>query len=292
MDSKFPYLEEFSREINIEDYKLVKAFEIEKKFHEEICNEPIKENRLKLYEWVYSQVHSLYGKDQKYDFKKNIREKKKNAFLFKREFKNKSIIDIGCGDGALLHAISLSYPFKSLLGIDISTITPQIDVENMHFIKSDIVNFKVENRFDVAILDNVYEHISKFDTADLLDSITDSIHENGKVVFLVPNRLFGPWDVTRILDYTYSGITPSMGTHLNETTYTELIIELEKRGFNIFKTPIPLRKIKYLSFFLRFPAKWMSKIETSRIAMKLIKKIKFEGKPFFRFEVILIASKK
>jgi 2-polyprenyl-3-methyl-5-hydroxy-6-metoxy-1,4-benzoquinol methylase len=285
-----PYLDEFSKFTKIDKKNLLRAFEIEKEFNIKINNEPSPAKRKELYKWVYSQVHVLYGKDKLNDLDKSIAEKKKIAFLFKKEFINKSIIDIGCGDGALLFAINKSYSHKKLLGVDISNITPKDLNKDISFINSDIVNFELNKKYDVAVLDNVYEHISKSDSDDLLTSTINSISKGGKIIFIVPNRNFGPWDVTRIFDFTYSGKTKSMGTHLNETTYSELINKLKDRGFNNFMSPIPLRKVKYLSFFLRFPSKWMVFIENSKFLMNLIKKFKFNGKPIFRFEVILIAS--
>ncbi|GAB3174247.1 class I SAM-dependent methyltransferase [Telluribacter humicola] len=287
----YPYLDQFSKYIKIDKKNLVEAFEIEKKFNIDIQSETSFEKRKELYKLVYSNVHSLYGKDRILDYKSRILEKKKVSFLFKKEFKDKSILDVGCGDGALLYAIHNSYSHKLLMGIDISTITPTDISDNIKFINEDIIKFDIKYKFDVVVLDNVYEHISKRDKDFLLDSISNAVKRNGKVIFLVPNKLFGPWDVTRICDFTYSGKTTPMGTHLNETTYSELINELSSRGFSNFSTPLPIRKIKFLLFFIRFPAKWMCYIENNRLLLSIVKKIKFMQKPIFRFETILIATK-
>lgn len=59
----------------------------------------------------------------------------------------------------------------------------------------------------------------------------------------MPNRLFGPCDVTRIIDYTYSNKIPAMGTHLNESTYTEMISILKGKGFRKIQAILPVSLI-------------------------------------------------
>jgi hypothetical protein len=56
----------------------------------------------------------------------------------------------------------------------------------------------------------------------------------------MPNRLFGPSDVTRIIDYSRTGKTRAQGTHLNESTYGDLIPILERNGFQNFRTILPI----------------------------------------------------
>lgn len=284
-------LNKFSKFIDIEENILVEAYEIEKKFHEQIENEKSIEKRKELYKEVYSKVHPLYGKNKNFNFEINIAAKKKVAYLFKNELINKSVLDIGCGDGAFLYAIDKMFIHKKLTGIDISVVTPTNKTKSIDFINSDIICFDTPNKYSTVILDNVYEHISLYDKDILFESIEKNIEADGTLIMLVPCRLFGPWDVSRIVDFSYSGNINSTGTHLNETTYTDLIHELSKRGYNSIVSPLPFRKLKYLSFWLRFPSKWISKIEQSKRIIKFMQNFKIRGQSFFRFEVIVIAKK-
>ena len=281
----------FSKFTGIDKNALLKAYNLEYIFHEKITKENCYEKRKELYKDIYSKVHQLYGKDNSLDINAKIFKKKKVAFLFKKELYNKSILDVGCGDGAFLYAINKMFNHKELTGIDISSVTPDSISDNISFIKSDIISFDTGKKYDTLILDNVYEHISTYDKDILFDSINKNLKSGGILIMIIPNRLFGPWDVTRILDFSYSGQTPSQGTHLNETTYSEILSELYTRGYTNIVSPIPFRKIKYLSLGLRFPSRWMLWIENSKRILNFIRKFKINGQTFFRFEVIVIAKK-
>jgi 2-polyprenyl-3-methyl-5-hydroxy-6-metoxy-1,4-benzoquinol methylase len=285
-------LEKFSKFIGIDKNILLKAYELEKKFHEKIINEYSYEKRKELYKEIYSKVHHLYGKDKPSDLNKSISIKKKVAFLFKKELYGKSVLDVGCGDGAFLYAIDSMFPHKKLTGIDISTITPDSRSGNISFINSDVILFDTGSQYDTIILDNVYEHISIYDKDLLFNSINKNLIPGGILIMIIPNRLFGPSDVTRVIDFSYSGNTPSQGTHLNETTYTDIISELSSHGYYKILSPIPFRKLKYFSFGIRFPSRWFSWIENNKTILNIIKRFKVHGQSFFRFEVIIIAKKK
>ena len=64
----------------------------------------------------------------------------------------------------------------------------------------------------------------------------------------MPNRLFGPWDITRIKDFSQSGKTAAQGGHINEYNRVEMIENLKVAGFKSFQTIIPIPKLKYLLF--------------------------------------------
>ena len=67
----------------------------------------------------------------------------------------------------------------------------------------------------------------------------------GTLIVITPNRLFGPHDVTRIVDDTFTNKIEALGGHLHETTYTELIPILKDHGFSSFKTVIPIARVSH-----------------------------------------------
>lgn len=286
---EFKYLEKYSKETKIPKKNLVDAYLLEKEFHERIEKELVFEKRQKLYNEIYQRVHKIYGKD-KANIENRIKIKNRFIWLFRKELKNKSVLDIGCGDGSMLMALSKKGISKKLTGVDISPINNS-QHNDINFIRDNILTFRIESRFDVVVLDNVYEHISPLDKDSLLKSISKVLTPNGKVILWLPNRNFGPSDVTRIVDLTYSGKTPAMGTHLNESTYTEVIEDLKRHGFSNFKTILPFRRIMYLFSWLRIPSNYFISIERNEALLKILKKIKINGKCFFRFDVIVIGHK-
>ena len=286
-------LKKFSKSIGFDEESLVKAFKIEKEFHDKISVERNFEKRQELYGWVYPLVHKIYGKDKKHNFDLSIKGKKRVAWLFKKELRGKSVLDIGCGDGAFLYAIKASYEHKHLCGVDLSqpALPDDGSGDGIEFVNANIVRFKLDKKYDVAMLDNVYEHISVFDKDDMLESIHSALTDKGKLILWLPHRMFGPSDVTRINDFSYSGSLPANGTHLNESTYGEVMADLEAHGFTNIKSLIPHRKIKYAFPWLRFPASIMRKLESTSIYIWLCKNIRYDGQCFLRYPILLVAQK-
>jgi len=284
MNSKYPYIERFSSEIGIPENILVKAFEVEKEFHFKILNEIDAEKRNELYRDVYKTVHSLYGRTKL----PTVQNSKINLVKrFGNALEKKSILDVGCGNGDLLRAILETGKDKRLVGLDISEyVLPNSDAA-IEFVKTDIIDFNLDAKFDFVFSDNVIEHIAPADLEAHLTSIKRILKLDGKLIILMPNRLFGPSDVTRIFDYTYTNKVPAQGTHINETTYTEMIEILEKHGFNKFKTIIPLPKIRSIFPRLRINAKIISSLEKKKWFIQLLYNLKYKDKCVLKLDIFL-----
>ena len=124
-----------------------------------------------------------------------------------------------------------------------------------------MIDFKVDDQFDVAFSDNVIEHIAPADLSSHLQSIKNALNPGGTLIVQTPNRLFCPYDVTRIIDTTYTNRVAALGGHLNETTYTELLQTLMKHGFYSFRTVIHIAHVKYYLPNIRLSPKFMQAIE-------------------------------
>jgi len=177
-----------------------------------------------------------------------------------------------------------------LVGIDVSIPEKSFSHKAIKFITSDIIDFELNQKFDVIFADQVIEHISPFDLEHFLSSIKKSLNEHGKFIMLLPNRLFGPSDVTRITDYSYAGKIESVGTHLNEATYTELLPILKENGFYKFKTILPIPKLNYLFSKIRINPGVLKYVENNIILMKLIYKMKYKRRPLFKFDTVIICT--
>lgn len=75
-----------------------------------------------------------------------------------------TVLDIGCGSGAL--AYDLSKKVKKIVGIDISQVNIKTAKEkypapNIKYIVGDAVEYNFNQKFDAIILSNVLEHIEK-----------------------------------------------------------------------------------------------------------------------------------
>lgn len=118
------------------------------------------------------------GKQYASDFLKFIKEK------LKGQFKDRKILEIGCGTGYLLHELQQ-------LGSDVVGIEPgehgQVGAEkyNVTIIQDFFPSQKVTERFDIIIMYCVLEHIS--DPKAFLKLVADYMVDDGKVILAVPD---------------------------------------------------------------------------------------------------------
>lgn len=290
---KYPYLEKFSKSIAIPENDLVEAFEIEKKYHELILNEDSKEKRILLYQQLYSTVHPIYQRSSSNILiPKEIKSRK--ALLYRKELKNKSILEVGCGQGAFIITCSKIMNTLKLCGLDVTLPKDEIikQYPKIEFINTDITDFKMNNKFDVIYSNHVLEHMATADLNTHLDSLNEALVDDGTLIINMPNRLFGPSDVTRIIDNSYTGKINSQGSHFNELTYTELISLLKKYGFQNFRTVFPHIRLRHLFRFFRMSPAILCKIENSKFLMNLLHSIKYNGICVAKLEVSLICKKK
>lgn len=85
---------------------------------------------------------------------------------------------------------------------------------------------------------------------------------------------------------------PAEGTHLNETSYVDMMPILKKHGFSKFKILLPVPKLKKLFPKLRLSPSILIFIEKHNFILNCLYKLKYKGIPILRFETILICSKK
>jgi len=287
MKSKYPHLNKFQKKYNFSEEILINAFEIEREFHQKILTEPLFEKRQKMYSEVYNAVHILMPD------KSVANSNDKMVRIFDKELKNKSVLDVGCGTGRFLKTIACSLPHKKLVGIDISVPnTPQNNSE-IDFRIGNIVNFDVGEKFDVVYSNQVIEHIAPADIPVHLVSITRAMKDDAIFILRTPNRLFGPCDITRIIDFTYTGKIAAQGTHINEATYTEIIPILKESGFTHFRTICYLSKINFYLKNARFSTAFPLWIERHSWVLNLMYSSRFIfGKCIIPLDIILICRKK
>jgi 2-polyprenyl-3-methyl-5-hydroxy-6-metoxy-1,4-benzoquinol methylase len=288
-DTNYPDLEKFSKVIGISSDQLAEAFEIEKSFHKQILAEPSYEKRKNMYERVYPTVHAIYGKNAP-DILLDTNQKEEVVRLFRKELTGQSVLDVGCGEGYFLASISRNLTHKELVGIDVSIPELSHLHPDIEFKTGDIVKFDLRRGFDVVFSDQVLEHIAPVDLHAHLQSVRSSLKPGGVFIINMPNRLFGPSDVTRIIDFSNTGKIDAQGTHLNESTYTELIPILEQNGFGKFRTVCPVPKLKYVFTNYRMQPSLLQIVESSPRILKVLHSIRLRGRCVAQFDVTLICN--
>ena len=143
-----------------------------------------------------------------------------------------SVIDIGCGYGAVSRTVAQTFPLSQVLGLDINPDSIAIanslnTLSNLSFTCSDITNDFSNRRFDVVILSNVLEHIA--DRCLFLSSLRLRINAR---LYLIRVPLFErDWTMglRKELNINYY----SDPDHKIEHTIPEFTRELNKSGYSV-----------------------------------------------------------
>ena len=120
--------------------------------------------------------------------------------------KDSIIIDIGCGDGALVHWLNQK-GYKNVLGIDLSEEQIKLSkyASNIRLKVADVFDFLQNEtcKYDLIIVRDVLEHFDKEKLADLLNLFNKSLKENGTILAQVPNANSPFSTVMRYGDFTH-----------------------------------------------------------------------------------------
>jgi 2-polyprenyl-3-methyl-5-hydroxy-6-metoxy-1,4-benzoquinol methylase len=277
--SGYPHLDWFSRELGIPPASLIRGFELERAFHTAILAEADAQRRQQLYADIYAQVHPLYR--VAHDPESRIRSKLATVDRFESELRGRSVLDVGCGDGAFLNAVSRRLPHGRLQGIDVD-VSGTIPSPAVEYRQTNVVEFTVDTEFDVVFSDNVMEHIAPADMPAHLESVYRALKPGGTLIVIMPHRLFGPHDVTRIIDNTYSNRVPAMGSHLNESTYTEMMAALRRGGFTRLRARHPQRTAG-----VRISPRMYGLLEQNTWLLRVLRSVR----PRFQLSLVLMAQR-
>lgn len=288
--SDYPFIRDYSKSEGITEDILAEAFKIEEHYHHLLLEETEFDKRQILYSEFYSKLLSVYGRHEELYPEDNPKDK--TVHLFEKELNQKSVIDFGCGQGYMLQSICKKLNASKLTGVDVY-IPDELKADiRINFEAANIVKYTTDTSFEVAISDNVVEHLVPEDAKTHLEHIYGALSNSGKLILIMPNRLFGPADITRIQDFSHAGKLDALGGHVNESTYTEMIAILKSVGFRKFSTVLPIPKFKYtLLRKVRVGTGWITTIEKSKFLLRLFRAVKIKGVCPIRFTVTLIAEK-
>jgi 2-polyprenyl-3-methyl-5-hydroxy-6-metoxy-1,4-benzoquinol methylase len=295
---RFPFLQEFAAEMQIPEDNLIQVFRVESEFHRSILETDDAARRKVMYAELYAAVHPLLRPtpdpgDQSPQVARG-RQARLLVLQFQKELVGKSVLDLGCGDGHFLLAIHGLLPHGDLWGLDVSEV--QLPADNaghaqIRFVCQDIVSFSLGRSFEVVFSNQVLEHLAPSDLSEHFRSIHAALSPGGRFIVSLPNRFWGPSDVTRIVDNTYTGRISAQGSHLNESSYGELIPLLRDNGFCGIKTVLPfahrlppLRSVRVSPWPKRL-------LETSVALRALTHALRRRGRAVFTNPVILICRK-
>lgn len=285
----FPHAEWVSREYGgVPVANLVEIFELEKEFHRRILETDSAEERKRQYQELYERVHLLKQRDNPEVMDAGGFDRL--VLTFRRELAHHSILDVGCGNGLFLTAVARLLPHGDLWGLDTSSIQTAETSRHFQFIQQDVTNFTVPRRFDVVFSHQVFEHIAPADSSAHLRSIHAALQPGGTFIVCLPNRFWGPQDITRILDNTFCGRIPAQGSHLNESSYTEMVPLLEAHGFQNARTVIPFGAFIPAARSVRVRP-WINRVLEHSVSLRELTNLVARNKrPLFKNPIALITT--
>lgn len=119
------------------------------------------------------------------------------------------ILEIGSGTGILIKEFSQIFRNKTFYGLDphkkgfdnYRNVSKKISNKNLFIVHEDFSKFKPENKFDLIISFNVFEHLD--DPLNYIRVVNTFLNNNGKSIILCPNYDF-PYEPHFVLPIIYN----------------------------------------------------------------------------------------
>ena len=192
-----------------------------------------------------------------------------------------TFLEVGAGDCALSRRVAESA--KAVYAVDISDQAIAELPANVKLVISDGRSIPVpEESVDVAFSDQLMEHLHPDDAREQLRNIQRCLKPGGVYVFITPNRLYGPSDISAYFDDVASGF------HLREYTLEELGAILAECGFGHVQPWIGARGV-----FMRCPHAPLRALESAldRLPVKMRRRVA-NTKPFRALLGVRLAATK
>jgi SAM-dependent methyltransferase len=158
-----------------------------------------------------------------------------------------AVLEVGCGDCALLLDLRKVFPEASLTGIDLfipDSIHQIADSLDIKIIEGSIENTDLPlGSYDLVVMNQLIEHL--WDPVNVLKKIRASLRPGGFVSIETPN--IGSYDHKLFSDGTWGGFY--FPRHLNLFNFKTLRLLLEKTGFKMVRQENLLAPIIWIFSF-------------------------------------------
>ena len=168
--------------------------------------------------------------------------------ILKKE-KINSIIDLGCGDGILIHAIKNKYPKIKITGVDISP--RRINGLKKKFKKDkfyckDVCDTKIKSKFDFVHSSQVIEHVESDNK--MVEEMSRLLKKNG--ILYCSSVIKKPW---AIYQYRNNGKFVLDPTHEKEYKNVKEFLDLFQKDFKLISYLISQTKRKKFGLLFKIP---------------------------------------
>jgi trans-aconitate 2-methyltransferase len=146
-----------------------------------------------------AEIKGYYDNFQ-FKFRHNVRHFIVINKLVKAGLKNTdSVLEIGCGNGAVTKLIAEKVTKGKVTGLDISSesiAAAKINLKSfsyVNFVASNVTDYETNDKFDVVVLSDVLEHIPIEYHDALFNKIHKLLNTNGFVFINIPEPKFLEW---------------------------------------------------------------------------------------------------
>lgn len=204
---------------------------VEKDLANKLRNAP-REERRRLYPHIYDELYQRLPLHPQLARKESPEETRvavasQLAFLSRFLRPGDMFMEIGAGDCALSQAVARHA--QKVYAIDVSKKITECSVTlpNLQLVITDGVNIDVPpSSITLAYSNQLVEHLHPEDAIEQLENIYRGLAPGGRYVCITPNRLGGPYDISRDFDREATGL------HLREYTVSELSSLFRQIGFS------------------------------------------------------------
>ncbi len=190
--------------------------------------------------------------------------------------KNANIIDLGCGDGTVMHLLKHKCNYNNISGIDISP--DQVSLAKQHMTNVELGDALVylrstKQKFDLILGIDIIEHLSKSEALELINLCYEKLNNKGRIVLQTPNSASPFFGIIRYGDFTHElGFTTNLLSQLLARNGFKNIESRESGpipfGYSFFST------IRYLLWqFIRIILCIYSTIETGSCGDKIFTRV-------------------
>ncbi len=138
------------------------------------------------------------------------------------------VADIGTGDGRLVRELSSVIPDVRIVGVDYSERAINLARAlnpGLEFINLDIISEKLDEKFDVITLVEVFEHIPLEQANQFAASLPDLLNKNGRLLVTVPHKNI-PVSRKHFQHFSYE----TLRNYFDEYFDVEEVVFLDKRS--------------------------------------------------------------
>ena len=194
----------------------------------------------RVYAELYSQVPDIPHLDPEQSGATRARDiARQSAFLSRFLNPKTRFMEVGPGDYKL--SIAISSRVHTVYAVDVTReVVDKLRLPpNVHFGLSDGCSIPVpDNTVDVALSDQMLEHLHPEDAAEHLRNVWRALAPGGIYICITPNRIYGPHDVSKYFDQEAKGL------HLREYSTVDLIKAFKEAGYSRVYVYTTLREMK------------------------------------------------